>query len=328
MTRASALLNYARLLRLSALPTAISNVLAGYLLVAKTWSPFLALAAAMAASSALYLSGMVLNDWFDVAEDRESRPSRPLPAGSISLRQAAIVGWTLWGLGLGVVLVISVWAWIVLGRMPSMWLTCGAILAAVVVAYNAGLKRTSMGPIAMGSCRALNVLLGAFAADFAFRQAASGDSADSSGLWNAIGVAGLIGLFICGVTILARTEAARPSRISVVGGSVVCLVALLGLIGVGFTVMVPDARRGSVTAAVALLCGGFVFGGLCTRYGVALTQLTPTSVQRAVGASLLAMIPIDSLICLSARPDAPGYAILVLALLVPAVLLRRWIAVT
>ncbi len=322
------MLNYARLLRLSALPTAISNVLAGYLLVAKSWSPVFALAAASAASSFLYLSGMVLNDWFDVSEDRELRPSRPLPAGSISLRRAAELGWTLWGLGLSIVLAVSVWASVVLGKVPWLWLACGVILAAMIVAYNAGLKRTPVGPIAMGSCRALNVLLGAFAADFATRQTASGKSADNSDLWSAIGVAGLVGLFICGVTILSRTEAARPSRISVVGGSLVSLVAFTSLMGAGFKVMLPEARSGSATAVVTLLLGGFVFGNLCTRYSAALAQLSPSSVQKAVGASLMALIPFDGLVCLLARPDAPGYAVSVLSLLVPAMLLRRWIAAT
>lgn len=43
----------------------------------------------IAASAALYLAGMVLNNVFDIELDRDEQPYRPLPSGRISLCRPA-----------------------------------------------------------------------------------------------------------------------------------------------------------------------------------------------------------------------------------------------
>ena len=70
------LLAFLELLRLPNVFTAIADVVMGFLLVAWTvsgpdWPP---LVWAVAASTALYLAGMVLNDLFDLEVDRRERP--------------------------------------------------------------------------------------------------------------------------------------------------------------------------------------------------------------------------------------------------------------
>ena len=44
--------------------------------------------ASCCAAVALYWAGMILNDVFDIEQDRMQRPSRPLPAGDISMQSA------------------------------------------------------------------------------------------------------------------------------------------------------------------------------------------------------------------------------------------------
>src|SRR5262249_41935882 len=44
------------------------------------------------ASGCLYLAGMVWNDFFDRAEDAESRPLRPIPSRRVSVRAAVLLG--------------------------------------------------------------------------------------------------------------------------------------------------------------------------------------------------------------------------------------------
>jgi 4-hydroxybenzoate polyprenyltransferase len=66
----------------------------------------------------------------------------------------------------------------------------------MVVMYDTGLKFTWSGPLAMGWCRTLNVLLGASVAD------------DLSRRYDALGYALAIGLYTIGLTYLARRETA------------------------------------------------------------------------------------------------------------------------
>jgi 4-hydroxybenzoate polyprenyltransferase len=88
-----------QLMRIGNVFTVFANILMGYLVVssdadiltlsAKDAWP---LAGLLAATFCLYSSGMVLNDVFDIAQDKEQRSERPLVTGAISLRVAARFG--------------------------------------------------------------------------------------------------------------------------------------------------------------------------------------------------------------------------------------------
>ena len=102
------------------------------------------------ASLLLYCGGLILNDVFDLAEDRRERPDRPLAAGQINVKIATAVAAAL--------LIGGIAAASFNGQL------CGAIaslLALAVVCYNAGVKRIPIvGAFNMGLCRGLSVLLG------------------------------------------------------------------------------------------------------------------------------------------------------------------------
>ena len=100
------LINYARLLRLPNVFTALSDIAVGLcaaigLGAAALDSWWLARAAMLfLASACLYTAGMVWNDYFDLEEDRRDRPFRPLASGRISLRTAIFLGTLLLGVGI------------------------------------------------------------------------------------------------------------------------------------------------------------------------------------------------------------------------------------
>ncbi len=141
-----------QLLRAPNLFTVPGDPLAGFLLAAGgVLHPAVLLA--IAASLALYSAGLLLNDLFDLQEDRAERPSRPLPSGAADPRIVWIVAINLAILGLVFAFFLGVYA----GCVALALLVC-------IVSYNAGLKRIPvLGALVMGLCRGLSLLLGAAA---------------------------------------------------------------------------------------------------------------------------------------------------------------------
>ena len=141
---------YLQLVRLPNVFTAAADSLAGWLLAVGTferpgqWVPL------VAASACIYAGGITLNDVFDVEIDRVERPDRPIPSGKVSGVVASLMGGILLAAGLALVVVSAVNGASVVAMA----------LVACVVGYDAGLKRTLLGPEVMGACRGLNLLLG------------------------------------------------------------------------------------------------------------------------------------------------------------------------
>lgn len=129
-------------------------------------------ALAAGASLCLYAAGLIHNDICDLAEDRRDRPDRPLPSGRISLKSA--------------------WLAAVLLAVAGMVLAAGAAWPAMLVAgllvltialYNHWAKRVPiLGPLVMGLCRGLSLLLGAAAMVWGF-SAQSAPFGTGAGLW-------------------------------------------------------------------------------------------------------------------------------------------------
>lgn len=107
------------------------------------------------ATLGLYGGGVVMNDVFDAKLDAVERPERPIPSGLVPRSQA-----TVWGLGL---LLLGVTA-AGLVHWPrffslSFWLALATAGAALL--YDSwGKHRNILGPVNMGICRGLNLVLG------------------------------------------------------------------------------------------------------------------------------------------------------------------------
>lgn len=304
---------YLKLCRFPTVFTALADIFAGFLLAHPTLEPFPEFALLLLASGTLYLSGMVFNDVFDVRQDLLERPGRPIPSGQIPWRNAVIFGGVLMGAGL-----------VFAGLASIKSLYVAGLLALMILLYDGPLKRTPLGPLGMGSCRFLNILLGASSAGVRL-----------NAIWQLpqIWMAAALGIYIVGVTWFARTEAKASHRIHLLGGLTFVNLGLLMLL-LWFTNLASAfglwIGPGGVDNSLGILFLWSVVTLTINRRGMAaVLQPSPAKVQPAVGTMLLSIIVIDAMAIYFKLGDAGIPLVLtVLALLIPAVVLRKWIPLT
>ncbi len=249
--------------------------------------------AGLACSSVcLYWAGMAANDWADRALDAVERPERPIPSGRISARAALGVALGLTAAGLGAAAAAG-------GRRA---LAVAGPLAAAVWIYDLRLKNTAAGPAGMAACRALDVLLGASAAERP---------------WRAAPAAAVVAVHTWTVTELSRRE--------VSGAEPGLAVATLGVTAAlaGAVAARRDAYRSMpVTAALA--------AAYALRYGRAqaevLTDPAAPKVRAAVGAGITSLPSLQG--ALTARAGAPWTGLAVAAAAPAARALARKVSPT
>lgn len=294
-----------QLIRLPNVITAAADGVAGWLLVGGASSEPSAWLALAGASMCLYAAGMALNDYFDLDVDRRERPGRPLPSGRVPAGVAAAIGWA--GLTLGLVLALVAGE----GGLSST-LIVGVLLALAILSYDAGLKQTPLGPVAMGSCRALNMLLGMSVAP-----ALGGPVA-----WLA---AASFGLFVVGVTWISRSEAFGGETRNLRIGLSLQNLAFLGLAAAALMPgRFPEPMDGGPPASLA---GLLVLVGIATIINKAgsraLREPIPQHIQRAVKTGVLSLVWLDVALVVAVR--GPGPALAVALFWLPAFLLARWL---
>ncbi len=187
-----------------------------------------------------------------------------------------------------------------------------AVLATAILLYDAWLKRTPLGPLAMGACRMLNVLLGMNAADRPLH----------AEHWL---VAGGIGAYVAGVTWFARKEAGQSSRWHLTLSTLV-----MGL-GIALLAAFPRWSERTIPAVQLdpqrwfLLIGALsiLIVGPCLW---AVIEPVPARVRMAVAQCLLSLVMLDAVACYAVR--GVFWAGMILMLLLPAVLLGRRIEMT
>ncbi len=197
---AKTIVAYLQLIRLPNVVTAAADSLAGWLLVTGSLGAPLRWLPLLASSMVLYASGTMLNDVFDFEDDRRERPGRPIPSGRAARHTAGWIG----GLGLAAGPCLALAS----GSAASGLLA--TVLALTILAYDAGVKRTWLGPVFMGACRGLNFLLG-----MSHAAALGGPIA-----WVA---AFAYGFFVAGITIGSRSEAVGGARGALVAGLLVAV---------------------------------------------------------------------------------------------------------
>ena len=143
--------DYLRLFRLPNIFTVPSNILSGYALVTLTSFDILQLVLLVTSSILLYTSGLVFNDYFDIETDIKERRYRPLASGRISRRIAFTIA-------ISSIIFGNLLAFFAAGRTG---LVVSAVVSAIIISYDYKIKKTKLGPIAMGLARSINVVLGA-----------------------------------------------------------------------------------------------------------------------------------------------------------------------
>jgi 4-hydroxybenzoate polyprenyltransferase len=289
----------ARLVRLPNVFTAMADIFLGGMVTGAVTERTFSFALLLISSSCFYMAGMVWNDFFDLEQDRKERPFRPLPSGQIQTYTAAVIGILLIALGLTCAMQAD----------PDRWraLTISVFLVPVIILYDAWLKHSWLGPVAMGTCRFLNVLLGLSIAPV------------EVGGWG-IFLALSIGVYIAGVTWFARTEAGLSRQNSLLAAAVVMAAGLL--LGLAVPALAEDAEIARSTWPLfpyLLVAFGFFIGIPVAR---AIEKPTPARVQPAVKRCVLGLILFDAILATSLI-GATG--ILLAILLIPAIYLGRFV---
>ena len=290
------LLAFAQLLRLPNVFTAFADILMAACAVGSITARPEAVMHLLLASGCLYLFGMVLNDLCDFDDDEKKRPFRPLPSKRIRLRTAVF-------LTVGLMLAGLAFAGSVDGFSSVAFAVAGS-LAASVILYDTLLKHYWIGPLAMGSCRSLNVLLGSLA------------FAPESLPYLPWHLAGVVGMYIVGVTWFARTEEGVSRKWHLAGAATV--MALSVGLAVAVPVHLPEGRAPAYYPYLLVLFG-FTVGQPVVA---AIRRPNATAVQAAVKRSIFGLVLLDAILA-SAFVGWPG--LLIVLLLLPAILLGKWV---
>lgn len=295
------LLAYAQLMRLPNVFTAFADICLGACVGGYLAERPVVFVLLLLGSGCLYCGGMVLNDWFDRHDDLISQPFRPIPSGRIS---PAIAGY----LGEGLLLLGILFAGGASKHTNSPDRTSAICvilgLACLISAYNWFAKRTVVGPVVMGSCRFLNVMMGLI-----------GTGQELTSVVN-LHVAAVVGVYIVGVTWFARTEETNSKRRNLIGAALIMLAAI------GLAITVPVHLPSGTTpvyfpylvVAFAIYVGSAVVA--------AIQKPDPKTVQAAVKRSILGLVLLDATL---ATAFVGAWGLLIGLLLLPARFLGRWV---
>jgi 4-hydroxybenzoate polyprenyltransferase len=280
------------LVRLPAVFSVWSNILAAHLIASGGDPRWHLLALQLGISTSVYWGGMILNDCFDLSEDRRERPERPLPSGRLAPPSA-------WAAGSGLLLIGLLLALAAGERV--LWVTL--LLTAAVLLYDGRLKGGPLGPLAMGLCRYLNWLLGLAVVPIL-----------SSGLALALPVL----FYTMGVTNLSRGETGSGMRPAIVSAGLMLIAAALALLGLHLAGVQSQPLALVIAALLALV--------IATHLWRLYRAPTPERLRKGVGLLLMGMIPLDAVLLLG--DDQALAATALLLLILPGRLLVRRLAIT
>lgn len=296
------LLGYARLARPANLPTAAADILAGIAVTgvfssAHTDVFFTAvsgmdMAYLVFASIFLYAGGVILNDVFDYKIDAVERPERPIPSGLIPLPSAALYGILMLSIGIALAFLVN---------LLSGYIAVG--LAAAILLYDGVAKRYDFfGPLSMGVCRGINLILGM-------------SILGTLGYW---WMAAIPIIYIFAITLISRGEVHGANKNHIVLAGVLYATVIFAVLSLAF--LYTDN-----TLFPLLFLGLFailVFRPLVRAH----SKNSPENIKKAVMAGVLSLVVLDASIAVTF--STWWYGLLILALLPVSKALSKLFAVT
>ena len=298
----SVLKGYITLIRPANLPTAAGDILAGLAMAGILKSAqgftffdgmdFWNISFLVLASVLLYAGGVVLNDVFDSKLDAVERPERPIPKGVVSLKAATALGTILLLLGIGAAFMVTILSGeIALG------------LAVTIVVYDGFSKKYDfLGPLNMGLCRSLNLLLGMSVFGTLIH-------------WWFIGIP-LI--YIFAITLISRGEVHGNNKKNIVFAGVLYAIVILCVIA-----LTEYSNVRSIVGFLFLaLFGVLIFLPLRRAY----VSNSPQNIKKAVIAGVLSLIVLDA--AMAVGFSEWWYGVLILCLLPLSMLLSKLFSVT
>ncbi len=292
---------YLRLTRPANLPTAMADILAGAAIAGLTsvieapfgedWQYLLKLITLVASSVFLYAGGVVLNDVFDLSTDVLERPERPIPSGLISQSSAGLFGGVLLMMGI----IFAAWVSGLSGLLAG-------TLALMILLYNALSKKSVvLGPLNMGICRGLNLILG---------MSVIGELAEP--LYAVIPM-----VYIFAITLISRGEVHGNNKQHLLWAGILYLGVILSV----YRIMHRTDKLMEVVPFLALFV--LMIGIPLWR---AYHKNSPENIKRAVISGVLSIIILDA--CLAAGFSGWIFGICVLLLFPLSMALSKLFAVT
>ncbi|WP_149303597.1 UbiA-like protein EboC [Pareuzebyella sediminis] len=295
------LLGYARLARPANLPTAAADILAGVAIAGVFVISgsgqggsilFLPVLLLVLSSIFLYAGGVIFNDVFDLSIDRIERPERPIPSGIVPLKAAAVYGTA--AMLIGIVLAFCV------GRLSGI-IAC--MLTFSILIYDSLAKKSDLlGPLVMGLCRGLNLILGISvlgSLDF---------------WWMAI----VPIVYIFAITLISRGEVHGENKNHIVLAGVLYATVIFGILAISY--FYTDSML--MTLLYILVFVIMIFRPLVRAY----SENSPANIKKAVMAGVISLIVLDAAI--AATFSIWWYGLVILALLPLSIGLSKLFAVT
>jgi len=280
--------------------TAVADILAGVAIAGIAINqfaidlPVTTLIGLIIATIGLYGGGVVFNDFFDAALDKIERPERPIPSGRVSKQNAFILGATLLLLGIIAATYVSYLSGII-----------AVAISFFALFYDKYAKHSIVfGPLFMGLCRSLNLLLGM--------------SILLPGLETHWYMALLPLAFIAAITLTSQGEVKGGNKGAVAIALILDVVILSFLMGLAynsvmdFYSLIPFALLWTIMNGYALI--------------KALKNNTSANIMNAVKMGVLSLIPLNA----SYAAGFGGFQVglIVLALLPVSIVLSKKFAVT
>jgi len=245
----------------------------------------------------LYGGGIVFNDVFDADLDAKERPERAIPSGLVSKGEATALGifLLLWGIGFGY------------AHSPQSGLTA-VFIAFFALLYNRISKHHRFfGPLNMGFCRGLNLLLGISIVTGALVQ------------WYYLAAVPI--LYIFSITMISRGEVHGSNKRNLYIGASLYLIVI-------FSIHFISSHQGVwprtmlYTLVFLVPFGWMIFKPLA----VAIKNPIGKNIGAAVKAGVISLILMDA--AWAAAFGAIYPAIFIACLLPVSISLSRWFAVT
>ncbi|MFZ4102455.1 MAG: UbiA-like protein EboC [Sphingobacterium thalpophilum] len=258
------LLVFLRLMRPANIVTSVADVLAGIAISGfflETDREILPVFLLCLSTIGLYGGGIVFNDVFDADLDKVERPERAIPSGAISKKEATLLGIILLCIGFLAAFAFSVRSGII----------AFLILVFALVYNKYGKHHAFFGPLNMGLCRGLNLLLGISILSVSLQS------------HYFLGIIPLV--YIFSITMISQGEVHGSNRKKLYAG------AFLYLIVIGAILYSAFLRQNIFYAALFLiLFAGMIFKPLFT----AIKEPVGKNIGKAVKAGVISLILMDA----------------------------------
>lgn len=296
-------IGFLRLMRPANIITAVADILAGIAIAGYVvndgnvyqWQPVGLL---IFSTIGLYGGGVVLNDVFDAELDSRERPERPIPSGLITKNGAALFGIILLLAGIAAAAGVHITGFLSSSAIISIAIAVGAVV------YDKWMKHSGfLGPLNMGVCRGLNLLLGMSILPAALTQ------------YGYIAIMPVI--YIAAITMISRGEVHGGKKSTLYGAALLYVLVITGIVTIA---VINDHIVYAI--AFVLLLGAMIFPPLQK----AIRHPAGLLIGKAVKSGVIALIAMNA--AWAAAFGAIYFALLIVLLLPVSILLAKLFAVT